>query len=241
MEFNLLFLGEHESSENERIYNIANHTSSVALITDFKNHYVLLDTGSVWAQDKLLEKLKDLNVKPEQITHLALTHGHLDHVGNIGLFKNALVHIHSCHMDSKTGLTSLYKDMHEKPLPFGIEVFPSRGHTYEHVSYFFEYEGLRYCFAGDAVRENHFTDKVPEYYSMERRLRYLDSARHIFESCDVIIPGHFGVIEGEQKTFLYKNLLKQEEEILKRLSIYDKFKYRKLLKEIHYRRKFLKN
>ena len=46
-------------------------------------------------------------------------------------------------MNSKTGLTSLYKDMHEKPLPFGIEVFIKN--TYEHVSYFFEYDGLRYC------------------------------------------------------------------------------------------------
>lgn len=239
MEFNLLFLGEHDSSESNRIYKISNHTSSVGLMTNHKDTYVLFDTGSIWAQDKLLTELEKRNIKPEQITHLALTHGHLDHVGNIGLFKNAMVHIYACHMDSKTGVTSLYKDMHEKPLPFGIEVFPSRGHTYEHVSYFFEYNGLRYCFAGDAVRENHFTDKVPEYYSFERRLRYLDSARHIFESCDVIIPGHFGVIEGEQKTFLYNNLLKQEEEILKRLSIFDKYKYRKLLKEIHYRRKFL--
>ena len=45
---------------------------SVALITDFKNEYVLLDTGSVWAQDKLLQKLAELNIKPEQI-NVALT------------------------------------------------------------------------------------------------------------------------------------------------------------------------
>ena len=51
----------------------------------------------------------------------------------------------------------------------------------------------------------------------------------------------FNVIEGEQKDYLYLELLKQEEKILKRLSIFDKIKYRKLLNEIKFRRKFLEN
>ena len=195
MEFNLLLLGEHDSSSHERHYTIKCHSSAVVLLTDRKENYILLDTGSVWKQDELLERLREIDVDPKQINHVLVTHSHFDHSGNIGLFKNALVHVASCYMDSKTGETTLFKDMHEKPIPLNVEVFPSRGHTMEHVSYFFEFEGLRYCMAGDAIRENHIIEGVPDYLSLERRLMYLDSARHIFESCDVIIPGHFSVIK----------------------------------------------
>jgi len=241
MEFNLLFLGQHESETHDRFYTINKHTSSVGLLTDRKQNYILFDTGSVSFQEVLLEKLDNLGVKPEQINHILITHSHLDHCGNLALFKNAKVHISACYMDSQTAETVLYKDMHEKPIPLGVEVFPSRGHTFDHVSYFFEVDGQRYCFAGDAIRENHFTEGVPDYISLERRLMYLDSARHLFESSDVLIPGHFNIIDGEQKDFLYLKLLEQEEKILKRLSIFDKVKHRKLLNEIRLKRKFLKD
>jgi len=93
--------------------------------------------------------------------------------------------------------------------PCGIEAVPTPGHTPDHVVYFFEVDGVRYCCAGDAVREDNIKAGAPEYYDDERRRQFLESARMIFENCDVIIPGHFKVIDGNLKDELYKRLLSE--------------------------------
>lgn len=52
---------------------------------------ILIDTSSEDNKEELIKDLKQLNLEPEDINIVILTHSHWDHTGNINLFKNAKV------------------------------------------------------------------------------------------------------------------------------------------------------
>jgi glyoxylase-like metal-dependent hydrolase (beta-lactamase superfamily II) len=44
-----------------------------------KGQTILIDTGRREYQDAIIEALGKINITPEQVTHVLLTHGHHDH------------------------------------------------------------------------------------------------------------------------------------------------------------------
>ncbi|NXB16382.1 MBLC1 protein, partial [Rhagologus leucostigma] len=47
---------------------------------------VLVDTGGPWLRPHLPGLLAARGVAPADVTHVVVTHGHSDHVGNVNLF-----------------------------------------------------------------------------------------------------------------------------------------------------------
>ena len=225
MLFEVLFTGLHEHGKNENYYYINQHTSSVTLMSNQKDIHVLFDTGSFYHRQKVVDGLKKHGLTPADITHVLMTHSHMDHTANCTMFENAETHINRSMLNHQDGICKIYPDLHGKPLPLNIEIFPSRGHTDDHVSYFINFDGKRYCIAGDAIREDHFLKSPPSYFNFEKRFQFLESARHIFESCDVIIPGHYKIIEGDYKDKLYQKLLMHQRHMFNKLKPLDKLKY----------------
>ena len=62
---------------------------STVYVLKLKNQNILIDTSSKENKLELLEDLKQLNLKQEEINFVILTHSHWDHNGNLNLFKNA--------------------------------------------------------------------------------------------------------------------------------------------------------
>lgn len=54
---------------------------------------ILVDTGSLISRDILINNLNAIGVNLEDIDHLILTHMHMDHYGNMDLFKNAKIYL----------------------------------------------------------------------------------------------------------------------------------------------------
>lgn len=52
---------------------------------------VLVDTGGPWDRDLLLAQLEKRGLKAGDINVVVGTHGHSDHVGNLGLFPDAMM------------------------------------------------------------------------------------------------------------------------------------------------------
>jgi glyoxylase-like metal-dependent hydrolase (beta-lactamase superfamily II) len=204
MQVKILFTGEHDNHDlGDGSYMIYPHTSSVTLLWN-EEYKILFDTGSFVYQEQLLTELKKCGVHPDDITHICLTHFHLDHTANCVLFKNAEVHASISMTDHKTGRAYIWPN--GKPeLPLDIQVLKTPGHTPDHVVYFFEVDGVHYCIAGDAVREDNILEP-PHYYDEKRKSEMLGWAKEILQRADVIVPGHFKVIEGEFREELLSKL-----------------------------------
>lgn len=52
---------------------------------------IIIDTSSEDNREELINDLKELKLKPENIDIVILTHNHWDHIGNLNLFKNAKI------------------------------------------------------------------------------------------------------------------------------------------------------
>lgn len=65
---------------------------SCVYVLKINKKIILIDTSSCEARQELLEDLKKLQIKPEEVYVLVITHNHYDHVENIELFQNAKVY-----------------------------------------------------------------------------------------------------------------------------------------------------
>lgn len=65
-------------------------TGTVGLIIDTTT-VTLIDAGDPWNGLEIVQKLQELHVAPSTVTHVVVTHGHLDHCANLGLFQEASV------------------------------------------------------------------------------------------------------------------------------------------------------
>ena len=82
----------------------------------------------VWNQ--ILTQLQSIGVKPEEVTHIFISHYHPDHVTHLGLFQNAtLVDLWATYKDD---IWSDHPDNYE--LAPGIKVICTPGHTKEDAS-----------------------------------------------------------------------------------------------------------
>lgn len=64
---------------------------SYVYLIRIKEKNILIDTGSFFNRNQLIEDLKKLNISSEQIETIILTHHHFDHTQNKSLFKNAKI------------------------------------------------------------------------------------------------------------------------------------------------------
>ncbi|XP_035004065.1 metallo-beta-lactamase domain-containing protein 1 isoform X1 [Hippoglossus stenolepis] len=173
---------------------------TITLITGPK--IILVDTGGPWDRDFLLTTLKERGLDPGDINLVVGTHGHSDHIGNLGLFPTALTIVgydisegdtyrpnrlaqgHAYTVDEHVSVTSSLKTCALK-----IYVVPSPGHTGQDVSV--QVKGttagtvlvagdlFECCSDGDSWRDLSMNTAVQEV-SRQRALR----------TADVIIPGH---------------------------------------------------
>ena len=140
-----------------------------------ENSRILIDTGF---RDKAFQKkwgiaqvrpvpelLNRLGVDPAGITHIFLTHAHIDHAGNIDLFPNATIYIQEQELKSlkanpfyakkirkiKPGRIKTFSEETE-PLP-GIKLLHTGGHTPGSASIEIRYQDQRFLFPGDNCYE----------------------------------------------------------------------------------------
>jgi len=181
---------------------------SISLIKG-QNRTILVDTGLPGDKDFIIKALEGKGLQTKDVDVVVCTHGHSDHVGNIGLFPNSLL-IVSCdvcrgdvYLDNK-----LAKDIPYN-LDIDIDVIYTPGHTGRDVSVIvrnttcgtiivsgdlFESESD----IGDASRWK----AVSENHDIQTLSRW-----KVIELADYIIPGHGPMFKVTDD---YKMLLKPE-------------------------------
>lgn len=202
----VLFEGLHENRfYPDGHYHIEPLRSSVTLIRD-EGVNILFDTGSLAVADLLVEELKKRGLAPRDIHHVFNSHYHLDHCFNDYLFaKTALIHTYNATI-LPNGSVDIYPNPDLRLLPSFLKTLKTPGHTGSDMSLIYHWEGKTWVLAGDAVREDFIRQETP--LSAGNKKDFFENMKLVFQSGDIIVPGHGRVIRGEVKKEL-EGLLKE--------------------------------
>jgi len=172
------------------------------------NHFLMVDAGM--SRKKVRNELDKIGISPDNITTLLLTHTDGDHIGGVGLLKNAAVYMHRDEeqmINGTTGKTKLSKTVWKYGPYFllndndtfqvdglKIKIIHTPGHTPGSSCYII---GNDYLVTGDnllLVNNNYvqftemFNMNTPEQLKSLKLLPDPDSFKYI-------LTGHNGVVE----------------------------------------------
>ncbi|MBN3304312.1 MBLC1 protein, partial [Amia calva] len=150
---------------------------------------VLVDTGGPWDRDVLLAQLGQRGLGPGDVGWVVCTHGHSDHVGNLGLFPSATLAVGFDVCQGDRYLCTELAQGRPYPIDPHVLIMPTPGHTGSDVSVRVDGTSLgTVLVAGDLFErcaDEPGWRELSENPSLQERSR-----RAALESTDVIIPGH---------------------------------------------------
>jgi glyoxylase-like metal-dependent hydrolase (beta-lactamase superfamily II) len=157
--------------------------SSIVLVRD-GDARIIVDPGMVARRALILDPLRDLDVPPESVTHVFLSHHHPDHTLNAALFPNAeVVDFWARYVDDQW----LDHDGDGYALSDRARLWLTPGHTDQDASLIVEADDGVYAMTHAWWRE----DRTPEVdpYAPDQAVLAASRAR-ILAVADVVIPGH---------------------------------------------------
>ena len=162
---------------------VLNADSTIVLVKSDKN--VIIETGGRGAENVILEKLAEHNLKPEDISLVINTHNHTDHVWNNHLFKNA----------DLFGAGVVYKPDGTFRIPKSrdfvkdVEIVKTPGHTPEDCTVFVTTEKGVYAVVGDLIMSQKQLESGDSSFSYDLE-KQKESQKKVLERSDFIVPGH---------------------------------------------------
>ena len=130
----------------ENIYQLYfKNFGSCVYILKINKKIILIDTSGKQAQEELLENLKTLKIKPENVKVIILTHHHYDHTENLELFPNAKIYKPE-NLNAKSKILEIPK----------MKIIETPGHTPESKSYLYQ----DILFSGDTLFHNGFVGRT---------------------------------------------------------------------------------
>jgi glyoxylase-like metal-dependent hydrolase (beta-lactamase superfamily II) len=159
--------------------------SSVVLIRD-GDAIIVADPGMVARRALILDPLAALDVAPEAVTHVFLSHHHPDHTINVALFPNAeVVDFWARYKDDLW----LDHDGDGYALAAHSTLWTTPGHTAEDASLVVEADDGVYAMTHLWWRQ----DRSPEVDPLADDQDAIGAGRErILAAADVVIPGHGG-------------------------------------------------
>jgi len=155
------------------------------LIKD-KNVIMVVDPGMLENQDILVDALREDGLSVKDVNIICITHGHMDHYRNIGMFPVAKSLDHG-------GLYFGNRAVDwEEQFTKNIRIVRTPGHSYDGITLFVKTDKGIIAVCGDVFwRENFPTDDP--YASDKEKLG--ESRKKVLEIADWVIPGHGGMFK----------------------------------------------
>jgi glyoxylase-like metal-dependent hydrolase (beta-lactamase superfamily II) len=147
---------------------------------------ILVDTSSNARRSSLVNGLRSLGVRPEDIEVVISTHLHHDHVGNNDLFPRA-TKLARAEESPGPDYEAVSEDRAVGP---DVWLMHTPGHSRGSMSVVVAADDARYVIAGDAMPTRDNCERwVPPGINYDPQLA-LRSMRRIVDEADVIVPGH---------------------------------------------------
>jgi glyoxylase-like metal-dependent hydrolase (beta-lactamase superfamily II) len=159
--------------------------SSIVLVRD-ADALIVVDPGMVARRALILEPLEALEVAPEAVTHVFLSHHHPDHTINIALFPNAEVVDFWARYRDDLWLDHDGDGYHLAPRS---QLWLTPGHTEEDATLVVEADDAVYAMTHLWWRE----DRTPEQDPLGWDQALIERHRaRVLAAADIVIPGHGG-------------------------------------------------
>lgn len=155
---------------------------TVSLVRD-ADRVVIVDPGMVADRDLILGPLRELGVRPDDVTDVVVSHHHLDHTVNIALFPAVPVHDFQSVIDGDTFTSRPADGVQLTP---GVRLLATPGHTPQDIT-------TLVGTPDDVVALTHlwWMAEGPEEdpYSTDRaQLR--EQRERVLDLATLIVPGH---------------------------------------------------
>ncbi|CAB3404885.1 unnamed protein product [Caenorhabditis bovis] len=151
---------------------------------------ILIDAGDPWNGSEIIAELRKLSLCASDVTHVIITHGHVDHCANLLLFPFSTIIMDSDFVKKQSRHAPPdYSTIEEFPfqLSENIKIHKLRGHTHSDLLVeIFEEDGSTTMVCGDLIESE--TDDGMELAVDKMQLE--ESQRFIFSRADFIVPGH---------------------------------------------------
>jgi len=158
---------------------------TISLIKD-EGITAIVDPGEMPSQQVLIDELKNEGLEIKDITHVFVTHSHIDHYRNVGMFPETAIVVEFF------GQWQEGRDSEATDLKFGkfsknIEIISTSGHNYDGISFLVTTDKGVVAVVGDVWWKENYPTKDP--YATD--LNELEKSRKkILDLADYIVPGH---------------------------------------------------
>ena len=200
---------------------ITSADDAAVYLIDFSETLIMIDAGAGRSSSQIVRNIEMLGLNPANLSHLILTHCHIDHIGSAPFFKKQYgtkILIHELDAQAvesgdslktaanwygttfpPTAIDQKIKGKHEI-LEFGqyeLHCLHTPGHTPGSVSLYLDREGKRVLFGQDIHGPFHaaFNSDIEAWKKSMRSLLDLDA--------DILCEGHFGIFQPKDKVRRY--------------------------------------
>ncbi len=143
-----------------------------------KTGNILIDTGSPWNINDLLKDLKELELTPEDIKIVILTHNHWDHIGGLALFANSEIY------GSKKDFGNNFPDPKKLKIK-GMEIIETPGHSKGSICILYK----DVLFSGDTIFNRNTIGRTDLPGSSEKEMKEsLERLKKV--KYKLLCPGH---------------------------------------------------
>lgn len=157
------------------------HSCSTVVLVKDENLIMIVDPGTVPDQSLIREKLKEEGLTVNDINVVFITHSHMDHYRNIGMFPKDKV------LDFWGWWEGDVWKEANKNITKNIKVIKTPGHSYDSVTLLVKTKKGNVAICGDVFWKESFPESDP-YASDREKLK--GSRKKVLEIADYVIPGH---------------------------------------------------
>ena len=164
--------------------------ATISLIRD-GDIVMVVDPGVLESQQLLVDALKSEGLNIEDVNFVGLTHSHIDHYRNIGMFPGAKTVEFYGIWDKNT------VDDWKEQFSDNIKIIKTPGHSRTGITFLVNTDMGSVAVVGDVFWKENFPLTDP-YANDEKKL--LASRKEIMEIADYIIPGHANIFKVERQS-----------------------------------------
>lgn len=155
---------------------------------------MVVDPGILESQQILVDALQKEDLTVDDVNVVCITHSHLDHYRNIGMFPNAKTLEYYGLWDKNT------IDSWSENLTQNIQVLHTPGHDYTGITLFVSTEDGVVAICGDVFwKQNYPQDPHDDAYASNAE-KLKESREMILKMTDWIIPGHGGIYKNDRES-----------------------------------------